>query len=150
MKPGKPIDDRRLFFRYLARETVVFVEELGGNRHVKFGDLFKLPPEAIAALIPRICPGVQILPEKDRVLARLPGANEAVALFRTEEANLAVFNRFNGEKTIGQVASEVGAVMGWPEERSMEHVKRLFFHLVVLRVSVPANPVSPEELSPGS
>jgi hypothetical protein len=139
----KPEDGRRLFFRYLARETVVFVEELGGRRHIKFDDLFKLPPEAIAALIPQICPGVQIVPEDGQVSARLPGASEAVALFPSDEANLAVFNRFNGVNTVGQVASELSAAMEWPQERSFEHVKRLFFRLVRLRVCVPANPALP-------
>ena len=141
MKRGNPVDDRRLFFRYLARETVVFVEEVCGNRHVKFDDLFQLPPEAISNLIPRICPGVRIVPAEGRVMAQLEGAGELVALFPAGAENLAVFNRFNGENTIGQVAGEVSVEMGWPLEKSAEHVKRLFFHLLVSRVCVPANAI---------
>lgn len=144
MKPRTPIDERRLFFRYLARETVVWCEELCGTPHVKLEDLPKLPPETIAALIPRVSPGVEIVPEEHQVSARLPGASEVVALFPSVEANLAVFNRFNGENTIGQVAGELGAAMLWPPERSLEHVKRLFFHLVRLRVCVPANATLPQ------
>ena len=66
-----------------------------------------------------------------------------ISASRAYEANLAVFNRFNGVNTVGQVASELSAAMGWSQERSFEHVKRLFFRLVRLRVSVPANPVLP-------
>lgn len=157
MTPRKPIEDRRLFFRYLARETVVWFEELRGKPNFSLADLPKLPPEAIAVLVPKICAGVQIVPEKDQVLARLPGASENVALFPCDEANLAVFNRFNGEKTIGQVAGELSAAMAWTQERSLEHVKGLFFRLVGLRVCAPANPIAPaprppegpEELSAG-
>jgi len=139
MKSENQINGRRQLFRHLARETVVWFEELGGRRHIKFDDLPKLPPEAIAALIPQICPGVRIVPEQGRVSARLPGAGEAVALFPSDEANLAVFNRFNGKNTVGQVANELSAAMAWPQERSLEHVERLFFRLVRLRVCVPAN-----------
>jgi hypothetical protein len=139
----EPMDERRLFFRYLARETVVWFEELCGKPNVQLADLPKLPPESIAALIPRVCPGVEIVPEDGRVAARLPGASEVVALFASEEANLFVFNRFNGEKTIGQIASELSAAMTWPEERSIGYVKELFFRLVRLRVCVPVNAVLP-------
>lgn len=147
MKPEDPIDGRRRFFRAAARETVVWFEELRGRRHIKFDDLYQLPPEAIAALIPRICPGVQIAPAEGQVTARLEGSGEAVALFPMDEANLAVFNRFNGQNTIGQVAGELSAAMGWPQEHSLERVKDLFFRLLRLRVCAPANADLPE---PGS
>ena len=138
-----PLDQRRLFFRYLARETVVWFEELLGKPNMQLSDLPKLPPEAIAALIPRVCPGVWIIPGEGRVSARLPGASENVLLFPDEETNLFVFNRFNGENTIGQVAGELSAALAWPRERSDAHVKNLFFHLVRLKVCLPANTAPP-------
>ena len=143
MKPGDPTAGRRRFFTHAARETVVWFEEVGGHRHVKFSDLPKLPPEEIAALVPQVRPGVRIVPEGGQVSACLPGASEAVALFRTDEANLAVFNRFNGQNSIGKVAGEVSAALAWPPERSLAHVKGLFFHLLNLGVCVPSNPVKP-------
>lgn len=143
MRPVKPIDDRRLFFRNFARETMAWFEELGGKPNVKLADLPDLPPEALAALIPRILPGVQIIPEKEQVSARLPGASETVVLFPCDEANLAIFNRFNGENSIGKVVAELSVAMKWPQERSLAHVKHLFFRLVRLRVCAPANTVSP-------
>ncbi len=143
MKQPKPIDDRRLFFRNFARETMAWFEELGGKPNVKLAELPDLPPEALAALIPRIIPGVRIIPEKEQVSAQLAGASEIVALFPCVEANLAIFNRFNGENNIGKVVAELSAETGWPRERSLEHVRRLFFRLVRLRVCAPANTVSP-------
>jgi len=137
-------DQRRLFFRYLARETVVWFEELLGKPNMELADLPKLPPEAIAALIPRVCPGVEIIPEEGRVSARLPGATEIVVLFPNGEANLLVFNRFNGENTIGQVAGDLSSALAWPRERSFAHVKDLFFRLVRLRVCLPSNTAPPQ------
>jgi hypothetical protein len=142
MRPDKPIDDRRFFFRQLARETVVWFEELGGRPGVKLTDLPSLPPEAIAALVPQICPGVQIVPEELQVSARLPGAGEMVALFPSTEANLLVFNGFNGMNTIDKVACDLSAATQWSRERSLEHVKEMFFRLVRLRVCAPANTVN--------
>lgn len=143
MKPAAPAAHRRFFFRDLARQTVVFAEELRGTPHVTFDELFKLQPEKIGARIPRICPGVRIVPEEGQVLGRLPDAKEAVAPLRTAGENLAVFNRFNGQNTAGQVVREASAAMVWSEERSFDRVKGLFFRLVRLRVCVPANPVLP-------
>jgi hypothetical protein len=141
MNPPNITDNRRLFFRYLARETVAWFEEFGGKPNVNLADLPKLPPEALAALIPRMLPGIEIIPGKDQVSARLPGAAEPVVLFPANDANLAVFNRFNGVNTIGSVAAELSAALSWPPEQSLGNVKRLFFRLVSLRVCVPANTV---------
>lgn len=139
MRTGGPIDGRRLFFRSLAREAMVLCEEVGGRRHVKFEDLPKLPPGEIATLVPQICPGVQIVREGDRVSARMPGATESVALFPSDQANQAAFDRFNGQNSIARVAAEVSIVMSWPRQQSLDHVKGLFFRLVRLRVCAPAN-----------
>ena len=135
---------RRLFFRYFARETVVWFEDLLGKPNLQLSDLPNLPPEAIAALIPRVCPGVAIIPEEGQVSARLPGATENVLLFPNVEANLFVFNRFNGENTIGQVAGELSAALAWPRERSIAQVKNLFFRLVRLKICLPANTAPPQ------
>jgi hypothetical protein len=138
MRPENPVD-RRLYFRYLARETVTWFEEFRGKPNRQLSELPKLSDEAIAALIPRICPGVQIVPGDGRVSARLAGASQMVELFETNEASLLVFNHFNGESTIGQVADSLSVAMDWPRERSLGQVKELFFRLVRLRVCVPVN-----------
>jgi hypothetical protein len=79
------------------------------------------------------------VPGEGRVSARLAGASQMVELFETGEANLPVFNRFNGETTIGQVADSLSRAMDWPRERSLGQGKELFFRLVRLRVCVPVN-----------
>lgn len=131
---------RRSFFRHMARETVVWFEELGGHRHILLSEVAKYPPATLSVLMPRISPGVQILAEQGRVSARLPGQEQALPLFPTEGADLFVFNRFNGQTELGKIAAELGAEMGWPAERSFSFVRERFLKLLMLRVCVPANP----------
>ena len=142
----QPID-RRLYFRHLARDTVVWFEELLGKPQVELADLPKLPAETLALLIPQICPGTEILPEATRVCARLSGAAETVALFSSREESLLVFNRFNGRESLGSIADELSAAMNWPRERAFAYATGLFFRLVALRVCVPSNdlPAGTEE-----
>lgn len=136
---------RRLFFRYMARETLVWCEEMCGVRHIRLSDIPKFPPQAFAALIPRVCPGVEIVPQAGRVCARLPGAKDTVTLFpASDDACLAVFNRFNGRNTLGQAASSLAGAMGWSAAESMSRVRALFLRLLALRVCVPCNDVSAE------
>lgn len=132
---------RRLFFRYMARETVVWFEELCGRPHVLISDVAKLPPERLRGVIPRIGPGVQIIPEQERVCARLPDQTQPVEVLRTDEAGLFVFNRFNGQKQLQEIAEELGAAMTWPPERSFAFVREFFLKLLVMRVCVPAKPL---------
>ncbi len=121
----------------------MWLEEAAGRPQARLADLSELPAEALARLKPQVCPGVEIIPGQDQVSARLPGAEAPVPLFAADEANLFVFNRFNGQTPIGRIAEELNAALSWPQERSFAHVRGLFLRLVRLQVSVPANP--PEE-----
>jgi len=136
--------DRRLYFRYLARDTLVWFEELLGRPNVALSDLPKLPDATLATLLPIISPGVEILPEERQVCARPPRGAEIVPLFSKSDATLFVFNRFNGQQTLGAIASELSVAMDWPPERSFAYVKGFFFRLVARRVCVPCNKTPPE------
>jgi len=139
MSRSKEPIDRRLCFRYFARDTMAWVEEVFGKPQVQLTDLPTLPAEVLGELIPQVCPGVRILPQETRVCGRLEGANETLTLFSRNNANLFVFNRFNGQQTLGAIARELGAEMNWPCDRAFVYVRGLFFRLVGLRVCVPAN-----------
>jgi hypothetical protein len=136
---------RRLFFRFMARETLVWCEELCGVRHVRLSDVAGFPPHVFASLIPKVCPGVEILPEAARVCARLPGAKDAIPLFSTaDQASLAVFNSFNGETALGKIAGDLAGSMAWTAAESAARVRELFLKLLELRVCAPCNGI-PEE-----
>jgi hypothetical protein len=95
-------------------------------------------------LLPIIAPGVEVLPEERRVCARAPGGGEVVPLFSKCDATLFVFNRFNGQRTLGAIASELSAALNWPPEQGFAYVKGFFFRLVAQRVCVPCNKTPPE------
>lgn len=130
---------RRKFFRYMARETVVWFEELCGHRHVLLSDVAHYPPETLGVLRPQVSPGVRILAERGGVAALLPGQEQLVPLFPSEGADLFVFNRFNGQTELRAIAAELAAEMGWPPERSFAFVRERFLRLLMLQVCVPAN-----------
>ena len=137
---------RRRFFRYMARETVVWFEQLCGRPHILISDIARLPPEVLTSVIPRMRPGLQIIAGVDRVSARLPDGDRTVELLPCDEANLFVFNRFNGQNGLGQISAELAAAMSWPPERSFAFVRDLFLRLLALQVCVPANELPSPEL----
>jgi hypothetical protein len=135
---------RRHFFRDMARETLVWCEEMCGMRHMKLSDIPNLPPQAFEALMPRVRPEVVIAPEDGQVRARVPGVKEAVLLFAAADAStLAMFNAFNGHQTVAQIARKLEGEMGWTPEQSMANVRALFLRLLELRVCVPGNDPAP-------
>jgi hypothetical protein len=130
---------RRDFFRWLAREGAVMVDEAQGVRHYRLSDLGTLPPGQFASLKPRLVPGVSIVPGDGAVLARVPGREDAVQLFPTDPAVLAIFNGFNGVNTVAQVADAIEAETRLPREVAFAAVRGLFLRLVRLGVAAPSN-----------
>jgi hypothetical protein len=130
---------RRAFFRWLARESATKLDEMRGRPQMRLNELRALPIAELAVLEPGVLPGIQILPEATRVLARLPGRPEPVPLFTTEPMLLAIFNRFNGLMTIAEVAEAVCIEMGEPAEKAFGHTRGLFLHLAELGVCAPFN-----------
>jgi len=61
MRPENPVD-RRLYFRYLARETVTWFEEFRGKPNRQLSELPELSDEAIAALIRGFAPASRLCP----------------------------------------------------------------------------------------
>lgn len=137
---------RRGFFRHMARETLVWCEEMCGVRHVRLSHVAGFPPPVFAALIPRICPDVRITTDGERVCARVPGVADSLALFPiADNASLTIFNSFNGQTTIGQIADGIAGRMAWSPDESMARVRALFLRLLDLRVCVPCNNVPTED-----
>ena len=147
METGK--GNRRRFFRLFVRETLVCLEEVAGIRHFKITDLWELSRSELSQMIPQICPGIEILPDGNKVSGRKPGNKEVLPLFDAADAELFVFNRFNGVNTIGQIAEELSADMGFEPEESYARVRTLFLHLARLRVCLPSNPL-PERVNSSS
>jgi hypothetical protein len=141
--------NRRRFFRQFARESLVWLDELKGKPQCKTMELWELSSSELSQLIPQVCSGVEILPDDNRVCGRIPENEAVLPLFDSTDAELFVFNRFNGVNSIGQIAGEMSATMGFDPEESYARVRTLFLHLVRLRVCMPSNP-GPERIKSAS
>lgn len=130
---------RRHFFRAAARETLVWLEEAVGHRHVRISDLSALPESALLDLIPQVQPGVRIVAGEREVRALLPDAKEAISLFAPDETTLFVFNQFNSETDLRRIAAGLGAARQWPSEQATAYVRGFFLRLLRLGVCVPRN-----------
>jgi len=135
---------RRNFFRDAAREALVWLEDARGKPNLQLANLPDLDAATLGALTPRIRPDVQIIPSGDKVRAIVPGEADMVELFALDDESLAVFNRFNGCRTISQISDDLSAALGWPAAESFSRVRTSFLRLVQLRVCVPGNPIPPE------
>ena len=132
---------RRGFFKSLVSETVALVDELHGKPQYRLADLWKLPDEVLAQIMPMVLPDVEIIVTEQRVRARRRGQDEVTFLFDCETAKMFVFNRFNGMTTIGHIGSELAAEMSWDEQEGFTYAKDLFLRLVRMNVCVPSNPI---------
>ena len=131
---------RRTCFRYLARDAIVWFEELCGIRHMTFAEIRGFPDEVFAAIVPQFCPGVEICVEAGRVCARLPDTEERLTLLSTaDQPALAIFNRFNGRNPVGEIVGEMAAAMDWSAGEAGARVRALFLRLLELRVCAPYN-----------
>jgi hypothetical protein len=137
------IAGRRRFFRLFERESMVLLDEMRGRPQRRMSDIPQLPEAQVAQLVPAVCRGVDILVDRQCVFARLPGSQNAMALFPTEPVNLFIFNRLNGRMSIGQISEELSESMGWTVEQSFRAVRAMFLRLVESGVCMPTNVASP-------
>jgi hypothetical protein len=135
---------RRLFARRLLAETAAFVKEIRGEPQRRLSDLADLPRERLALLTGVVAPGVEWT-ESDAAVQFLSRAEDGSAtciavLDRTPE-NLAVLDRLNGVRTLGEIADSLTQNLGLEHERAWSHVVTTFFGLVGKGACVPANVV---------
>jgi len=144
---SRHVTGRRHFFRLFAGETVALIDELQGTPQCRLVDLWELPNAELAALVPQICPGVDIVPQDGRTCARIPGNGDLLALFISDEESEFIFNRFDGLHTIGQIACELGTALAVSEEESLARVRTLFLRLVRMKACIPSNEGPPRNVS---
>jgi len=125
--------------KQIARDGVVLFEEMHGRPQLALADLPALPDEAIAQLVPSIRVGVEIFLSDGVVHARLPDRDTPVVVFHPTSVATLIFNGFNGERSLGELARELSVATSWPAEQSLAAVKDLFLDLVRLGVCVPGN-----------
>lgn len=132
---------RRQFFPQLLRELVVFLDTIKGTPSHQLAQIGLLPEETLRAIIPMVNPAYQIRVVDGDVCSQEKGKPEAPLRrhFPKSPENLAVFNRINGQHTLGEIGALVGAELGWDEPEAFAHVKALFLTLLNDLAVVPKN-----------
>lgn len=135
---------RRSFLPMLLREIVVTANSAQGTPGHQLNELGDLPDDALAMICPMINPIYQIRVIEGYVCSQLKDKEDATvrAHFPTSPENLAVFNRFNGRHTIGEIAEAITIDLEWEPERAFAYTHTLFLDLASHLVAVPKN--SPE------
>ena len=135
---------RRLFAQRALGEALSFIAEMRGQPQRRLSELGSLPPEKLALLAGAVRSDVELAVSADSiaVVTRAPdgSAHERPAMARTD-ANLAVFNRLHGKRTLGEIAGEVAQELGWERERALAHTADLFLNLVRAGICLPTNVV---------
>ncbi|MBN1201616.1 MAG: hypothetical protein JXJ20_07150 [Anaerolineae bacterium] len=131
--------NRRRFLPLLLQEIFVTFDSFKGKPVHQLTDLGKLPDEEIALIKPVINPQYQVFTERGHVCARHKETGSSLQLFAMQQANLEVFNRINGQITLGEIGAQVAQELDWDEDAAFEHVKELFLSLAVHLVCVPKN-----------
>ncbi len=133
---------RRRFFPMLLQELAVTVDSAKGKPGFALGDMNDLPDDQLLGLIPIMNPEHKIFTEKGFVYSRSQGKDDEMILklFPITSENLAVFNRLNGQFTLGQIGEMVARDLKWEQPDAFAHTRKLFCLLVSARVCLPKNP----------
>lgn len=65
--------NRRDFYKMLASQFVVFIDELRGKPQLRLDEIEKLPDSKLGKIIPKVLPKVEIIVSEKEICARLPG-----------------------------------------------------------------------------
>jgi hypothetical protein len=135
---------RREFLPALVREALVTIDLARGGQGARLSELGELPDEQLALVRPILNPACEILVEEDWVCAKHRGAGTPIKLFSLDqEANLAVFNLFGGQLSLGDIGQQLAQEMGWEPARGFDHARGLFLSLASRRVCLPKDPPGP-------
>ena len=136
---------RRQFWRALLREIVVTRGVIQGKSEGRLADLGSLPDDRLALVRPIMNPSYEIFVDQAHVWCKHTKTGATIKLFPIEKENLAVFNLFNGEHTLGEIARRVSQEMSWDQARGFAHTRKLFLSLVSHLVCVPKDPPELDE-----
>jgi hypothetical protein len=147
LRAADPIGERPLRFRYSRRqllsEAAEWLHATAETRPDKpmrrLADLSDLPAPELAEIRPRIVAGCSISVAEGSVWASLPGDGTRIRVAATTGPSLGVFNAIDGRTTLAEMSRRVAAETGWDDDRSFSYCRSLVFHLIELRVTIPAD-----------
>jgi len=133
--------DRRAFFRVLFQEAAVFRGSVKGRGSgARLSELGSLPDEHLAQIRPVINPDSEVFTQEASVWSRSKKMGTVIQLFPTTRENMIVFDMFDGEHTLAEIAGRLAQEMGWDPAAAFAHTRELFLSLVQHVVCIPRDP----------
>jgi hypothetical protein len=132
---------RREFWPALLQEALVLVGSFRGRQGFRLSDIGNLPDEQLAQIKPIVNPEHEIFVEEGHVCSRAKKTGDTLELFPMERENLAVFNLFTGQHSLGQIGQRLAQDMGWEEAEGFGRARDLFLSLLNHLVCVPKDPL---------
>lgn len=131
---------RRRFFRVVTGDFIVLFDELHGKPQLRLSELSDCPQHVLSRIKPILLPGAQAAVSKQQVTTRYEQVKTVVSVEHPDQATKFLIDRiYDGQKTIGQLTSELAANMSWDEQQSFGCARDLFLKLVKAGVCIPSN-----------
>jgi hypothetical protein len=132
---------RREFLPALLQEALVLIGSFKGRQSFRLSEMCNLPDDRLVQVRPMVNPEHEIFMDEGRVCSRARKTGATLVLFPIEGETLAVFNLFNGSRSLGEIGRHLAGEMGWDEAEGFARAKELFLSLVNHLVCVPRDPI---------
>jgi hypothetical protein len=121
------------------------VREMRGIRQFRLSEIHQRPDHVIAAMVPAQRRLGRIRVQENRLVqCRRDGTPEAT-LMELGEQHTRLLSRFDGVRSVRQIARDWAAETGLPEAEAFAQVKSFFLPLAKLAILVPTSSPEPED-----
>jgi hypothetical protein len=127
---------RRKFLSAIMAELHIQNHKSSGHVGRKLTDLGLWADEDLYCVIPLLIPGSKV-ELKDHFVSVIPDGRPALMLFSTDSPALVVFNLFNGENSLIEIADTLAAHTGWAAEKAFAYTRGVFLSLVMVGLCQP-------------
>lgn len=142
-----PVPGRMLHIQTSRRAVLTVVEDTraykeslrSGQPAFRIDLLSQLSEEDLDRICPEVSPKCRIDLRDHIVIAETGASVEPMELFPVDSPFLFIFNQFNGEQTITEIAGKTAAVQEMSEAEALKLVLGVFLRLCEVRVCEPAN-----------
>jgi hypothetical protein len=138
---------RRQFFPMLVQEFFVLLGTAKrGGSGCQLDELDQLPLEQFYAIKPVVNPEYEIFPQNGYVYARIRGSQESHELFPVNSDSVKIFNWFNGQRTIMEIAEYLAQEAESEADATIALVREVFLALTKRMICLPKDPIAPLEI----
>jgi hypothetical protein len=121
------------------------VREMRGVRQFRLSEIHKRPDHVIAAMVPSWRRYGRIRLQGNRLVQCQRDGTPQATLLELGEEHTRLFSRFDGVRSVGEIARAWAAEKGLAEADAFAQVKSFFLPLAKLAVLVPISAPEPED-----